>query len=58
MSAIKRFEFVNDRMSYILLSGRWCHIIVLNVYTPTEDKTDNVKDSFHEELERVFDKLA
>jgi exonuclease III len=44
-------------MSYIILRGRWCHIIVLNVYAPTEDKTDNVKDGFYEELERVFDKF-
>jgi hypothetical protein len=22
----------------------WCHIIVLNVHAPTEDKTDDVKD--------------
>jgi hypothetical protein len=40
-----------------MLRGHWCHIIVLNVHAPTEDKTDNgVKDSFYEELERVFDK--
>jgi hypothetical protein len=44
-------------MSYIKLRGRWCHIIVLNVHAPTEDKTDDVKDSFYEELERVFDKF-
>jgi hypothetical protein len=44
-------------MSYILLRGRWCHIIVLNVHAPTEDKTDEVKDSFCKELERVFDKF-
>jgi hypothetical protein len=24
---------------------------------PTEDKTDDIKDSFHEELEHVFDKF-
>jgi hypothetical protein len=44
-------------MSYIILRGHWCHIIVLNVYAPTEDKTDDVKDSSYEELERVFDKF-
>jgi hypothetical protein len=46
---------VSDRMSYIILIGRWCHIIVLNVHAPTEDKTDDVKGSFYEELVRVFD---
>jgi hypothetical protein len=44
-------------MSYIILRGRWCQVIVLNVHAPTEDKTDNVNDSFYEELERVFDKF-
>jgi hypothetical protein len=44
-------------MSYIILRGRWCHIIVLNVHAPTEEKTDGVKDSFYEELEHVFDKV-
>jgi exonuclease III len=52
---LRGVEFVSDRMSYIILTGRWCHIIALNVYTPTKDKTDDVKDSFYEELERVFD---
>jgi hypothetical protein len=56
LSAVKRVEFVSDRMSYIILRGRWCHI-VLNIHALTEDKTDNVKDSFYEELERVFDKF-
>jgi hypothetical protein len=49
ISAVKRVEFVSDRMPYIILRGRWCHIIVLNVQAPTEDKTDDVKDSFYEE---------
>jgi endonuclease/exonuclease/phosphatase family metal-dependent hydrolase len=58
ISAVKKVEFVSDRMSYILLRGRWCNIIVLNVHPPTEDKTDNIKDRFHEELVQVFDKYA
>jgi hypothetical protein len=38
ISAVKRVEFVNDRKSYIILRGRWFHIIVLNVHAPTEYK--------------------
>jgi hypothetical protein len=52
ISAVKSVEFVSDRMSYTILRGRWCRI-VLNVHAQTEDKTDDVKDSFYEELERV-----
>jgi hypothetical protein len=51
-------KFVSDRMSYITLKGRRCHIIVLNVHAPTEDKDDDIKNSFCEELERVLDQFA
>jgi hypothetical protein len=30
--AVKRVGFVSDRMSYIVLRGRRCNIIVLNVH--------------------------
>jgi hypothetical protein len=30
VSAVKRVEFVSDRVSYIVLRGRWCNIIVLS----------------------------
>jgi hypothetical protein len=43
-------------MSYIL-RGHWCNIMVLNVHAPCEDKRDDVKDSFYEELGRVFDQF-
>jgi hypothetical protein len=42
-------------MSYIVLEGCWCNIIVLNVHAPSEEKSDDSKDSFHEELEQLFD---
>jgi exonuclease III len=55
--AVKRVEFVSDRM-YITLKGRWCDIIVLNVHAPTEDKDDDdKKDSFYEALEHIFDQF-
>jgi len=54
-SAVKRVEFVSDKVSYIVLRGRWCNIIVLNVHAPSEEKSDESKDSFYEELEQVFD---
>jgi hypothetical protein len=51
ISAVKKVKFVSDRI------GRWCDIIVLNVHAPTENKIDDMKDSFYDELERVFDKF-
>ena len=50
-SAVKRVEFVSDRVSYIVRRGRWCNIIVLNVHAPSEEKSDDSKDSFYEELD-------
>jgi hypothetical protein len=44
-------------MSYIILRGWWCDIIDLNVHDPCEDKSDEVNDSFCEELGRVFDQF-
>jgi endonuclease/exonuclease/phosphatase family metal-dependent hydrolase len=40
-------------MSHIDLRGYWCNIIVLNVDTPSEKKSDDSKDSFDEELDQV-----
>jgi hypothetical protein len=50
-------EFISDRMLYIILRSRWCNIIVLNVHTPCEDEGDDEKDSFYEEVGRVFDQF-
>ena len=54
ISAVTRVEFVSDRVSYIVLRGRWCNIIVLNVHAPSEEKSDNSKDGSYDKLEQVF----
>jgi hypothetical protein len=57
VSAVRRVEFVSDRMSYILLSGRWCNIIVVNVHAPGEDTSDDIKEGFCGEIGRIFDQF-
>ena len=54
VSAVKTVAFVSDRVSYIVLRRRWCNIIVLNVQAPSEEKSEDSKDRFYEELEQVF----
>jgi hypothetical protein len=44
-------------MSNITLKGHWCDISVVNVYAPTEDKDDVIKDSFYKELEDIFNQF-
>ena len=39
---------------HVILRGGWCSIIVLNVHAPSEEKCDDSKDIFYEELEQVF----
>ena len=46
---------MGDSVSYIVPRDRWCNIIVLNVHAPNEEKSDESKESFYEELEQVFD---
>jgi len=54
VSAVKRAEFVSVRVLHIVLRGCWCNIIVLNVHAPSDEKSDDSKDSFYEKLEQVF----
>jgi hypothetical protein len=56
ISEAKWVEFISHRMSYITLRC-WCDVIVLNVHAPTEDKSDDTKNSLFEEPESVFDQL-
>jgi len=48
VSAFKGVELVSVRMSYIVLRGRWFNIIVLNAHAPSEEKSDDSKDTFYE----------
>jgi hypothetical protein len=54
VSAFQTAEFVSDRLSYIVLGGRWCNAIVLNVHATSEEKSDGSKRSFYGELGQVF----
>jgi len=48
VSAVKTVEFVSDRISYIVLRGRWCNLIILNVHAPSEEKSDDSKESLYD----------
>ena len=50
VSAVKTVEFVSDRMSYIVPRGHRYNIVVLNMHATSEQKSDDSKDSFYEEL--------
>ena len=48
VSAVKTVELVSDRVSYRVLRGCWYNIIVLNVHAPSEEKSEDSKDSFYD----------
>jgi hypothetical protein len=49
LSAVKRAEFVSVRMMYIVLRAHCCIIIALNLHAPSEEQSDDSKDSFYKE---------
>ena len=54
LSIVKMVDFFGDKMSYIVLRGRWCYIIVLNGHAPSEEKSGDSKDSFYERIRAGF----
>ena len=40
------------------MRGCWCNNIVLKVHAPSEEKSDDSKDSFYEDLVQVFHNFA
>jgi hypothetical protein len=44
-------------MLYVTLIGHWFDTVVLNVDTPTENKSDPAEGSFYEELQHVCDQF-
>ena len=40
------------------MKGRQYNLIIINVYSVIEDKDEEVKDKFYNELDGVFDKLS
>ena len=53
LSENKRAQCVSDRVTYIVMRGRWCNIIFLNVHERNEEKSDYLKD-IYKELEKVI----
>jgi hypothetical protein len=52
--AVKRVKFVTNGVSYIVLRGRWCNIIVLNVHAAIDEKTDESKAPYENSITRFY----
>jgi hypothetical protein len=54
---VKKFEAVDDRLCYIIIEGKTSNIAIINCYAPTETADNDYKDSFYDNLERVYDMI-
>jgi len=52
---VKTFQALSERICYIRVTGHIFDIVIINCYAPTEEKGEDIKESFYEELDRVWD---
>jgi hypothetical protein len=46
VSAVKKVGFVSDRISYIVLKGRWYNIILVNLHAQAKRKVKSYNTDF------------
>ena len=51
------FMQISDRIYGIRVKGHNQNLFVLNIDAPTEEKENDAKDPFYEEMDRVIDKI-
>lgn len=51
------YKNINERLCTIRLKGKFFNISIFSAHAPTEDKTDEEKDKFYDELSREYDNL-
>ena len=54
---IMSFTPINEKICKIRLKGKFHNITVINVHAPTEEKTEEEKDKFYDDLQRTFERV-
>jgi exonuclease III len=57
ISEVLGFEPISERICKLRIKGKFHSITLINVYAPTEDKEEDVKEQFYEELQRTHNRL-
>lgn len=52
---VLNFKAFNDRISKLRIKGKWKNITMINVHAPTEEKEDDIKEDFYNDLEDVIE---
>ncbi|KAF0682285.1 craniofacial development protein 2-like, partial [Aphis craccivora] len=47
LTHVKTFQAINERICYIRLTGHIFDIVIINCYAPTEEKGEDIKESFY-----------
>jgi len=55
LKLVNKFEAVDDWLCYLIIDGKPINIAIINCYAPTETAYNDYKDSFYDNLERVYD---
>jgi len=54
LKQVKKFKAVDDRLCFIIIEGKTSNIAINNCYAPTEMADNDYKDSFYDNLEKVY----
>ena len=51
---LERYECINERIVWCRLKGKYVNVTIVQVYAPTEEKTDEEKEDFYIRLKEVI----
>lgn len=54
MNAVIDFKPIDERLCTLRIKGKFFNITIINGHAPTEDKDDDVKDVFYENLQKAY----
>jgi len=49
------FKTFNPRISLLTIKAYWFNLTIISVHVPTEEKTQEEKDDFYDELTNIVD---
>ena len=56
MNNVIGFEAINERLCKIRIKSKYHNLTLINMYAPTEDKTDAEKEKFYDDLQTIIDR--
>ena len=55
-SSVIGFEPYNERLCKLRIKGKYNNITLINIYAPTEDHTEGIKEQSYDNLQHFLDK--